>query len=181
MTYFYIDLNFKDIIMFQKYERKRWYVSPSEIAEQRRLLEAHSRRDSTSAISINSHKSNQSAPANLQPEKKNDFDILGGDLMFPVKEEPATTTAQSAFSSSFQSTVPTPLFQSTAPPPLFPPPNSFSSNDPLSSHSSTPQPLQFDFFGAPSAKVSSPPAKQLPHQNTFDFFGPPSDGKIYYF
>uniref|UniRef100_A0AC34GLZ7 Uncharacterized protein n=1 Tax=Panagrolaimus sp. ES5 TaxID=591445 RepID=A0AC34GLZ7_9BILA len=119
-----LDENVKQHLI-QKYERKRWYVSPSEIAEQRKLLEAHSqRRDSTSGLSINSHKSNQSAPANLQnlqPEKKNDLiDILGEDLMFPVKEEPANTTpsvSSSIFSSSF-----------TAPPPFFPPPTSFSSS-----------------------------------------------------
>jgi hypothetical protein len=85
--------------------------------------------------------------------------------MFPVKEEPANTI-QPTFSSSLQTT--------TAPS-FFPPPNTCSSNNPLSSHSNTPQPLQFDLFGAPPTKVSSPPAKQQSQQqNTFDFFGPPT-------
>jgi hypothetical protein len=168
-----LDENVKQHLI-QKYERKKWYVSPSEIAEQRRLLEAHSRRDSSSAISINSHKSNQSAPANLQPEKKNDLiDILGEDLMFPVKEEPTNfipTSVSSTAGSNFSSS----LHSHTIPPPSFPPPLSFpASNNPLSTQSNIPQPLQFDLFGGPPAsKLPSSPPKQ--QSNTFDLFGPPA-------
>jgi len=67
--------------LIQKYEAKRWFVSPEELAEQKRLLESLSdkvnmsaRRSSISGISIQSHKSNQSAPSNInQGNASNDL------------------------------------------------------------------------------------------------------------
>lgn len=52
--------------LIEKYENRRWYVSPTDVELQKQLLEEHARRNSLSAVSINSHKSNQSAPPNLQ-------------------------------------------------------------------------------------------------------------------
>jgi len=148
-----LDENVKNHLI-QKYENRRWYVSPSEIAEQKRLLEAHSRKDSASGISVNSQKSNQSAPANLQQstEKKNDLaDLLGEDLMFPVQEEPSSVPKQQPPFATFQS-------------PAFP----------ISSHTSTPQPLQFDLFGGPAIPAPQTiPKLQNQQVDLFgnDFFG----------
>lgn len=140
--------------LIQKYENRKWYVSPSEIAEQKRLLEAHARRDSISGNSINSHKSNQSAPANLlqsTERKQNDFvDFLGGDLMFPTKEEPTITNKH-----GFQA------FQQQQAFPL--------------SHTSTPQPLQFDLFNASNnltSQESLPPVTPR-SQDLFGSIQPP--------
>uniref|UniRef100_A0AC34RST5 Arf-GAP domain-containing protein n=1 Tax=Panagrolaimus sp. JU765 TaxID=591449 RepID=A0AC34RST5_9BILA len=145
-----LDENVKHHLVL-KYENRKWYVSPSEIAEQRKLLEAHTRRDSVSGLSVNSHKSNQSAPANLlqSTEKKNDIvDFLGDDLMFPVREESYSSQ------NSVKSVPPFTTFQSS---PAFP----------LSSHSSVPQPLQFDLFAQQQQKQ-----QQQPQPNLFgtDFF-----------
>ncbi|KAI6205506.1 hypothetical protein M3Y94_00800000 [Aphelenchoides besseyi] len=71
--------------LVDKYENKRWYVSPSDVEQQKRLLEEHAntsqRRSSLSGIS---HKSNQSAPPNLhfaqQQGKPGPIDLLTGDL-----------------------------------------------------------------------------------------------------
>lgn len=125
-------------------------MSPSEIAEQRKLLEAHTRRDSVSGLSVNSHKSNQSAPANLLQiaEKKNDIvDFLGDDLMFPVREE------SNSSQNSVKSVPPFATFQSS---PAFP----------LSSHSTVPHPLQFDLFNQQSQKQQ----QQQPNLFATDFF-----------
>lgn len=57
--------------LIDKYENKRWYVSPDDIQLQSRLLQESTtlgsvpRRNSGGAQSVKSHKSNQSAPPNL--------------------------------------------------------------------------------------------------------------------
>jgi len=69
----------------EKYEDKRWYVSPEELAEQKRLLECLSeraRRDSISGMSMDSHKS---APPNLNQGNGN-VDFLTGEL-FETKQQ----------------------------------------------------------------------------------------------
>ena len=77
--------------------------------------------------------------------------------MFPVKEEPSSVPKQQSSFAPFQS-------------PAFP----------ISSHSSTPQPLQFDLFGGPSIPtpqaVPKPPSQQVDLFGN-DFFGAPSNPK----
>uniref|UniRef100_A0A915EPM0 Arf-GAP domain-containing protein n=1 Tax=Ditylenchus dipsaci TaxID=166011 RepID=A0A915EPM0_9BILA len=72
--------------LIQKYENKRWHVSPDDLMQQKQLLEQHfhNRRDSVSSHSIHSHQSNQSAPPNLNPSsqtgKQATLDLLTGDI-----------------------------------------------------------------------------------------------------
>ena len=91
------------------------------------------------------------------------MDILGEDLMFPVKEEPANTTPTVFSSSAFSN-------HSTVAPSQFPP-LSFPTMTPLAAHSNTPQPLQFDLFGAPTVPKVPAQSTMPPQQhNTLGLF-----------
>uniref|UniRef100_A0A7E4VFK6 Arf-GAP domain-containing protein n=1 Tax=Panagrellus redivivus TaxID=6233 RepID=A0A7E4VFK6_PANRE len=152
--------------LIEKYERRRWYVSPDDIAEQKRLLAAHTRRDSASGLSVLSNKSNQSAPANLHPidgsipipsSGANGFaNLLGDDFMFPpLAEQPQQPHSQP---NSVRST------------PFVPPPLSVHPN-PLSSHNATPAPLQFDLFANVKEPTVETPVAPVSDNAGLNLFG----------
>ncbi|CAD5234937.1 unnamed protein product [Bursaphelenchus xylophilus] len=132
--------------LVEKYETRRWYVSPNDVEMQKRLLEecteqSH-RRNSLSGQSVKSHKSNQSAPPNLHTSKPNGpIDILTGDLLdltfssTPAPPQPVQpkTLPEDDWTSLFmdpvakaplQSTTSFPFVGTSVPPPLqFPMPS----------------------------------------------------------
>jgi hypothetical protein len=146
--------------LVDKYDNRRWYVSPDDVEQQKRLLEdAVQRRNSVSALS---QKSNQSAPPNLHPTqpKPGTIDLLTGDL-FDLSLS-STPVQQSA---TIQISTP-PVAQSLQDDwmSLFTKPAPTTSTCPLTNTSTIPAPLKF-----PMPVLPPPKAKEHPGHGGLPF------------
>ncbi|KAI1730451.1 putative GTPase activating protein for arf domain-containing protein [Ditylenchus destructor] len=154
--------------LIQKYENKRWYVSPDELNEQKKLLAEHARRDSVS--SFQSHQSNQSAPPSLHPiiKERQNVDLLSNDIFSMPNPQPRSIGSANATpvpSVSLSSTFTNPLSHSSVPAALhFPSAQAFStdkiSNTPSSNAAFAEFDLKFDSLNM-SAQPKSPPSSSI--------------------
>jgi len=74
-------LSYHYVLYIKKYDQRRWYVSPDDLTEQKKLLDEYSgnrRSESNASPSILSHQSNQSAPPNLHST----VNAGGNDVIF---------------------------------------------------------------------------------------------------
>ncbi|CAD5227520.1 unnamed protein product [Bursaphelenchus okinawaensis] len=163
--------------LVEKYENKRWYVSPNDVELQKRLLEECTephRRNSLSGMSVKSHKSNQSAPPNLHTSKpQGPIDILTGDLLDLSFNPPTSHNPPPPEPKTLPEDDWTSLFINPPPQPKAPlqPTTSF----PFAATSTIPPPLQFPMPAIPPPKSKDHPGTS--HSTSFAEFEN-STGKI---